>query len=721
MGCTSSAPVQVSPTSKGRRRTNAKQSEKPAPRKGRALFLGNPHEAKSSDVNRQDLRSLTTDCYTVHKSPGIVPICCLSDVSMPLVVARMSLVSGEETDLTFPVFAISRLEMGRVICLGDFEMLTRCSPDSDNDMMFVENMLRWAGGPTPAVRMALIYGLDSDVAEKLTTLMMGFGFGFEVKRNGEIEFQKYQMLFLRSDCEIRDGMLEFLMAGGCIVCAPAELTTPNRFRLNQVIGEAGIGFVEGPFSITDAEGEFKFDLSMTDLQHYRLPNLVRQFVEVMNGGDVQLETMEKLVTYLRYHIRLLVYRGQLPELYDVCVVSLKYLILNNYIEKNVICSEYQEAMLGVLISESFKKMLTEQMVFDLSTPFPGRSQQYSDLKEFVLACPYSGIYSTGLYLKANTRSLVSMAREIKGLKVQIGSHSEDLSRKPFPWKRFPNVVMQFDIHQGDTEIASPFGGLLYFIVEKPNEEEVLKFQVRVTDISKGPCYTYKKRKKWTTRKDADVPVAEFIGKKVIFTLPTSYARDMPSVEQTMTTMDEIIDALDSTSGNVIKFRPYRVVFDVELMDGNPICGYPCVFDYTWIDAIFNPDAPTAKLFNFLSILALSSMPSNMFSPLISPLIAMTCAWNVFRHRFPNEPVSNYFSYESADTIAAMIKQVKSNGIDSFTQALTQVRKNANDNTIPLEGNEVIFCKLFMSDKEQADDLLSLMRQIDDQYSSAVVL
>lgn len=551
--------------------------------------------------------------------------------------------------------------------------------------------------------------------------MMGFGFGFEILKTGAIEFQKYAMLIVRSDCPITDGMIDFLTAGGCIICTPADAGTPHRFRFNRVLGEAGIGFAEGPFLAVDTgEGDFKFDLGVTDLQHYRLPNLTKGFLEIMNSEDVRPETLDKMVTYLIYHVRLLAYRGQSNELYDLCAVAMRYLISNNYIEKNVICSEYQEALLGTLMSEALKKLLAEELVFDLSMPFPGRCQQVVDMKELVMTCPYAGMYSTGLYLRPNMLSVVSIAREIKSLKVQIGSHHEDLSRKPFPWKRFPNVVMEFDIFQGDTQIASPFGGLVYFIVDHPPQDEVLKFQVTISNIAKGPCYTFRNKKKWGNRKDADVPITEFIGKKVIFTLPTTYARDMPAVEQSMTAMDEIIDALDNTSA-AKHARPYRVVFDVELVDGKPICGYPCVFDYTWIDVVFNLDAPSSRLFNFLSILALSSMPSHMFSPLIGPMIAMVCAWNVFRHRWPNEPVASYFDYASTDIISLIIKNVKTSGIDSFISALKQVRENADADTIPLESNEATFCNLLMPDKEQAAELLSLIHQVDDQHSSALVL
>ena len=100
-----------------------------------------------------------------------------------------------------------------VLCLCEVFMgkekdIKDCSQDSENDIVFLENFLRWSGGPSPIVRIALLYKLGDELAETLRDLMTGLGFGFEIQNEGPIDFQKYVMIFANSDITETDGRPE---------------------------------------------------------------------------------------------------------------------------------------------------------------------------------------------------------------------------------------------------------------------------------------------------------------------------------------------------------------------------------------------------------------------------------------------------------------------------------------------------------------------------------
>jgi hypothetical protein len=81
---------------------------------------------------------------------------------------------GAPTNIQLPLIALERLEFGRVVLLGSFEILTNCSADSEAHMIFCENLLRWAGGP-PIVRTALFYGFSESMSSHLISLLHGLG------------------------------------------------------------------------------------------------------------------------------------------------------------------------------------------------------------------------------------------------------------------------------------------------------------------------------------------------------------------------------------------------------------------------------------------------------------------------------------------------------------------------------------------------------------------
>lgn len=176
-----------------------------------------------------------------------------------------------------------------------------------------------------------------------------------------------------------------------------------------------------------------------------------------------------------------------------------------------------------------------------------------------------------------------------GAHVRIGSHSDSLLHLD-RWRRWPELCLTRAVGEGGAlELASPFGGLLYVELERPNAAPVA---LRVAGALAAPRLVAgdgpAEREAFTAAlgalpAGARAPWVELEGRRVILTVPADAARACSDPLGVIAYWDAIWEQHAALlgaplqahpRGEEIVVRPERFVFDEQISAGWMHAGYP---------------------------------------------------------------------------------------------------------------------------------------------------
>lgn len=196
----------------------------------------------------------------------------------------------------------------------------------------------------------------------------------------------------------------------------------------------------------------------------------------------------------------------------------------------------------------------------------------------------ASIYSTGLYAGAGEKIIIDLDEDVKGLSIQIGVHSTDLSSLIGSGyvERDAKVVTVMPLFRGTNEIRSPYGG--YIWIRRSGKGGTEKIHLQVKGAYAAPDYIRGKTEvdEWAEKiKTTTVPWIELRGENVAFTVPTKYIRKkVASLGSTFTAnIEESLGLWDDWMKCIYEFYgldgveagfpvpgyPTRAIMDVHLM------------------------------------------------------------------------------------------------------------------------------------------------------------
>ncbi|XP_048680075.2 LOW QUALITY PROTEIN: TRPM8 channel-associated factor 2-like [Caretta caretta] len=185
--------------------------------------------------------------------------------------------------------------------------------------------------------------------------------------------------------------------------------------------------------------------------------------------------------------------------------------------------------------------------------------------------------STGLYLpRGNTVTFIFPSTVTGvGLQVQIGCHSDDLSRAE-ELKRPPVVIHRCDVKDQKISVSSLWGGLIYIIV--PKGSLLGGVSITVKGAVQAPFFRLGKTSKsqWLTCiRHYPAPWAELATQNISLTVPADSIRPIEDPEPLLTLWEQIMTAVAKLAATPAKFpRPERIVADVQISAGWMHAGYP---------------------------------------------------------------------------------------------------------------------------------------------------
>lgn len=201
----------------------------------------------------------------------------------------------------------------------------------------------------------------------------------------------------------------------------------------------------------------------------------------------------------------------------------------------------------------------------------GRANQYSER---------DAVRPTGAYLAPGTIGEVIVPDVLvgKGLRVQVGAHTWDLSEKPTS-KRLARVVKTYAIESTVTRIANPVGGNIYILLPHLTDEGLVDVQFRNTGrsplYSKLP-YSQTSPEDWLAERLHPGAWADFETERVMMNVPAKWVRDFDTPEQVMATYDGAMDAVSEFMGKPpVRNKPHLYLqVDVLLRGTAFFPGYP---------------------------------------------------------------------------------------------------------------------------------------------------
>ena len=201
-------------------------------------------------------------------------------------------------------------------------------------------------------------------------------------------------------------------------------------------------------------------------------------------------------------------------------------------------------------------------------------------------------HSTGLYAPAGGPIRISIPPDASGtgLAVRIGPHTDSLWHLD-SWQRAPDISLAWTLDSAQTDVVSPYGGLVYIevperiAIEARRSGESPTVLVTIAGAVEAPYFKLgvTGADEWRSRiRTLGAPWAELATDKVVLTVPASEVRELDDPAALMAFWDSLIDAASDLRG-IPRDRPFphRYVADVQISAGYMHAGYPIM---THLDA-----------------------------------------------------------------------------------------------------------------------------------------
>lgn len=187
-----------------------------------------------------------------------------------------------------------------------------------------------------------------------------------------------------------------------------------------------------------------------------------------------------------------------------------------------------------------------------------------------------GWQSTGMYVCPGELVNVSVVvGDPQYWTLRIGCHKDSLWHKS-SWQRWPAITYTANI-ENEMSVATPWGGLVYFIASKGAGDLTLS----VSGVVEAPLFDVNAPAvDWRIERMNPAPWAEIKGNHMILSVPSSAVRELDNPNEVAEFWDEVVRSHCELAGIAVPPRPERFVADEQISAGYMHSGYPIM---TWLD------------------------------------------------------------------------------------------------------------------------------------------
>lgn len=226
-----------------------------------------------------------------------------------------------------------------------------------------------------------------------------------------------------------------------------------------------------------------------------------------------------------------------------------------------------------LVDTLKEKRLDEAIVnIDLS-----RNSVASDKVNLKVVAP--AIYSTGLYAGAGEKITLTLDDDVKGLIVQIGVHTRDLSSLVGTayLERDAKITSAMPLFQGTNGIRNPYGGYIWIKRTGANNSDAPTISVKVKGAYAAPDYIQGETDadEWIQKiNETTVPWIELRGEQMAFSVPVKYMKQ--KLQQGKTFVTQMDEALRLWNDWMLCYNEFYGLDgeDIENYPDFPVLGFP---------------------------------------------------------------------------------------------------------------------------------------------------
>lgn len=485
-------------------------------------------------------------------------------------------------DVQLPVVVGATWGRGKVIAFGHGGMIGSEALKHDGIAALVEHAVRWMAGRKANPHVA--------VAGNQAMLSMLSTRGFDtiaIDRVTDVALESVDVIVIDSH-RVRDDEMDtlarFVKRGGGLITGglgwgwlqlnPGK--TIHDHPGNRLLRDAGIAWCDGTVSTTQGDAFAVHELPKAMHALSAMDDLDRALTgngafSSQAGGTLTsaLRVVPENNPLYRRASRLMQSHGGSLVVSESAPLSLK--------------DGAARVLLALQVESEKRTPASRVRAHPSSSAFPGEVPRDAKRVQRVFSVDLStpGWHSTGLYAPAGEVISIQAQSDTHRCAVRIGCHT-DQNWHHDAWKRVPDISRQWPLEQGETNVASAFGGLLYVDVPRGLSGSA---EFTINGAVEAPRFVLGETslEAWRSIRNAPAPWGELETSKVIISVPSSALRSLDDPESLMRFWDQISDAHATLAAIPLDpERPHRFVPDVQISAGYMHSGYPIM---THLDAV----------------------------------------------------------------------------------------------------------------------------------------
>jgi hypothetical protein len=579
----------------------------------------------------------------------MMPVVCLSREAFPVIT--YSEISNEfiigETYPQLPIIAGSIAENGRVLCFSQIQFLLVKHFLEEGNKKLIVNSLRWLSGSSISMVQILALDFDKQFHQPIHLSLQELGYDAEFASAQHVQLpalKNFKVIMIPSEIDLtKSGLFEALIdythsGGGLAVFFNTTQFTSMTVPINRLLLKFHLAYTL--FTLeedSDPVALIPVPDSYQQVRDVNLIPLLARFKATVKQSCVDDQTLDDVVTALRCYV-MVCDDTQCDELEALTLYSVDFLERTNYRTPSGVCPDVAHSIIALLLFDlSMRLPPSKVTAFREHESFPGATGAAAQPFAVSLTLtPELDVWkSTGLYLPAGQVGVITCDPPQPDVHVQVGSHQESLIGKQGPWLRWPLIVALHPLDAARKEIATPFGGIVYIVINSTVTPQPIA--LRFENFVRCPTADAADASVWEATKDSPVPWGELVAGAVTFTVPTAELARL-DVRVVGAKFRIIVEEIRKFIGVELT---YRLVFDIEMPPDGASPHYPLVFPLPEIGGILaHFDAPCPELFHAVQLMAAGSIRENSLDPQTEMAVAAVVTAVIFQKLFvafdPNE-------------------------------------------------------------------------------------
>ena len=695
MGCVSTAPAKIEAY---KPQTNAEQ-----------ITLN--HKSAISETIYQNkieraFQQLIKDVVSISYIPDIVPVLCIGENTFPIVVEELYSEENEQINFDVPIVAASQYSKGKIVCLGTPYYFLPKYLKTDNTEELIVNCLRWV---TPNHSADTLKSMDPDTAQnadnvkkRKTALLLGIPSQtiadsiITVLRKRRIistsccselpSVIDYDYVFLSMSYKVTnpdfdETIINFVRDGGGLIVFAAPTPETMNYDLNSCLTEFGISYPQSNFIVGKQANHLFLSHTFDHVKYTNFDSIKESYISLLRQRlDIGLNEFDTTISVLHLYTSTMdpkKHKVQIAELYHE---TMSFLSETGYITENGQIAPNSLQMLAIvqLTSLIIKSPLIAKNGCPTIERFPGipgpKEKPSNFTRTIKINGGQNGWLSTGFWLPPSQIGHVKVSKILPTMKIQIGCHQLELTAREGPYLRWPLIVSEvhFQSWSNELEIASPFGGFIYIVLEEESLEET-EIEATFENVVEYPRICFNDPSVWEKTKSRDVQWGEIEADTIIFSDPRS-------VMDKLTDYDKFFDTYRTAINVMSDFfcvdvpSPVRIVYDCEVLPGSlyPKNYNPIFLNTRSVDDLLRFQEPSTQIFQIFKKIAMSLVFGDNLDHMTKKILSCTAAVCAITKIWPKHDPFMYTTNDSPMTkcLWDIIQQV---GVEAIPRTIDQLR------------------------------------------------